>query len=94
MLKETLDYLVKYLNHELDEKTDAEFEAHLQDCPPCRAFLRDFKAILVSYQKLSQEKAKTMIAVYVMAKMPVELVHRLDHLEKVLVNENSRYYGH
>ena len=81
---EVLNDLAKYINRKLDEKTSADFKAHLQNCPICQTFLKDFEVILTSYQKLSQEKAGTMIADYVLAKMPVELLDRLDHLEKVL----------
>ena len=84
MQREILNDLAQYINRELDEKRSADFKTHLQDCPICQTFLKDFEVILASYQKLSQEKAGTMIADYVVSKMPVELLDRLDHLEKVL----------
>ena len=84
MHQETLQFLVKYRNHQLDAQADAAVEVHLQSCPPCRLFLKDFDVILASYDKLEKDKARTMIADYLIARMPAELVKRLDHLEQVL----------
>ena len=80
----TIDHLVMYKTQQLDEATTAAFEAHLADCTVCQAFLKNFEVILLTYQKLPQAKAKGLLADYVMARMPAELVKRLNHLEKLL----------
>ncbi|MFB3817394.1 MAG: anti-sigma factor [Candidatus Methylomirabilales bacterium] len=39
-----LDYLGDYLDAALGPATLRDFEAHLADCPACRAYLRTYRA--------------------------------------------------
>ena len=42
--KECLDLLCDYLEGELDESTSSSLERHFDDCPPCIAFFKTYKA--------------------------------------------------
>lgn len=48
MRYENLDYLVKYCKNSLDERRPAQIAAHFQDCPVCRASLKEFEVTLGS----------------------------------------------
>ena len=41
--KEAIERLVEYLDGELTAATLAEFEAHLERCAPCRAYLATYR---------------------------------------------------
>jgi anti-sigma factor RsiW len=38
------DFLMAYLDRELDAETHARFEAHLAECEECVRYLRDYQA--------------------------------------------------
>lgn len=56
----------QYLDHEIDQMSCAELEAHLASCPPCRRaveFDRRFKEVLrrcVDQQPLPQDRVQAM----------------------------------
>jgi mycothiol system anti-sigma-R factor len=56
----------QYLDHEIDQMSCAELEAHMAGCPDCQRaveFDRRFKEVLrrcVSEQRLSQERVRVM----------------------------------
>ena len=96
MEQKTLNDLVKYKNHELDKALNAAFQAHLENCPICQDFLNRFDVILTTYERLLQQNAGIMIAEYVMANMPDELLRRLDHLETLMnqwMNDETNITG-
>jgi predicted anti-sigma-YlaC factor YlaD len=39
---EVADFLMAYLDHELDAQVAGEFERHLKVCPPCRAYIDSY----------------------------------------------------
>ena len=41
--KECTDFLVDYLDGELEEATEKAFERHLKLCPPCVGYLESYK---------------------------------------------------
>jgi anti-sigma factor RsiW len=41
--RELVEFLMSYLEHELPEAQRAEFERHLEICPPCLAYLETYK---------------------------------------------------
>jgi len=40
---EVSDFLMAYLDGDLDGARRAEFDRHLQACPPCREYLRTYE---------------------------------------------------
>lgn len=41
--RELIEFLMAYFDGELDEPQKAEFERHLEICPPCVAYLRTYQ---------------------------------------------------
>jgi anti-sigma factor RsiW len=41
--REFVDFLMSYLDGELDAEAHRVFESHLDGCPPCLAYLEDYK---------------------------------------------------
>ena len=41
--KEFVDFLMAYLDRELPEGQRDVFEAHLDDCPPCKVYLDSYR---------------------------------------------------
>ena len=41
--KDAIDLLLDYLEQSLTDDLVAEFERHLQDCPPCVAYLNTYR---------------------------------------------------
>jgi len=41
--KEFVDFLMAYMDRELDPAERAEFERHLVDCPPCHVYLDTYR---------------------------------------------------
>lgn len=41
--REVTDFLMAYLDRELDAETHAAFEAHLVECEECVRYLRDYQ---------------------------------------------------
>lgn len=80
----TIDLLVGYMSHQLDEKASLNLQTHFKDCPLCQDFLREFEGILSSYPRFSHNKAGTMIENYVVSNMPVELIERMGRIEQHL----------
>lgn len=37
-------FIIDYLEREMDEKTRTQFEAHLQNCPNCAVFLEQYRS--------------------------------------------------
>jgi len=44
--KDFNEFLVEYLDGDLDEKTRTVFEAHLQMCPPCVGYLDSYQEVI------------------------------------------------
>jgi anti-sigma factor RsiW len=44
--REFVDFLMRYLDDDLDKKTKTIFEAHLQICPPCVGYLDGYKDVI------------------------------------------------
>ena len=40
--RELVEFLWKYLDHELDEEQRRKFDAHMAECPPCVAYMRTY----------------------------------------------------
>jgi predicted anti-sigma-YlaC factor YlaD len=41
--KEFVDFLMSYLDHELESAQNGVFEGHLDACPPCRDYLKTYE---------------------------------------------------
>jgi len=63
--KESVDYLLKFLDGEMPEDEARHLEEHLQACPPCVDFLRTYRATPILCKRALQ------------AQMPQELAERL-----------------
>lgn len=42
--REFVDFLMEYLDGELPAESKSVFEAHLEKCPPCGAYLHNYEA--------------------------------------------------
>jgi len=62
---QVLQLLVDYVDGELDEKTHRELEEHMQDCEPCKAFIRTYEITIRLTKKVE------------ISQMPAELKDRL-----------------
>jgi anti-sigma factor (TIGR02949 family) len=52
--KECVDFLAEYLDGDLPEKEAADFQAHLDACPPCVAFVDTYrKTTIICREKLA-----------------------------------------
>jgi anti-sigma factor (TIGR02949 family) len=63
--RDVIDLLAEYLEESLRPESVAEFEQHLQDCPPCLAYLRTYR------------RTRTLAAEASQVEMPPELKARL-----------------
>ena len=44
--RECIDFLLAYFDGELSEEERAQFELHLQKCPPCVHYLRSYEVTM------------------------------------------------
>jgi anti-sigma factor (TIGR02949 family) len=63
--REAIDILADYLDLTLTAETIARFEAHLEACGPCRAYLATYRA------------TRTLVADAAQVEMPAEMKRRL-----------------
>jgi anti-sigma factor (TIGR02949 family) len=63
--KDAIAVLADFLEETLSQETVRELEAHLRDCPPCRAYLNTYR------------KTRGLVARSGRAEMPAELKTRL-----------------
>jgi len=42
--KDIVDLATEYLEDSMDEPTRRDFEAHMEQCPPCNVFFKTFRA--------------------------------------------------
>jgi hypothetical protein len=42
--RDAIDVLAEFLDQTLSREVGEDLEAHLMDCPPCRAYLRTYRA--------------------------------------------------
>jgi anti-sigma factor (TIGR02949 family) len=76
--REAIDILADYLDLTLTAETIARFEAHLEACGPCRAYLATYRA------------TRTLVADAAQVEMPAEMKRRLRaFLREVLEGEAS-----
>lgn len=54
LCKDVVENIMGYIDQELDDKTLAELEKHLHDCPECQAFVRTYKRMLELSGKLKE----------------------------------------
>ena len=68
--REIADFLMSYLDHELDAIQLREFEHHLELCPPCVSYLESYKAtgalskkaFAAEPEKMPEELVKSILA--------------------------------
>ena len=75
--KECLGLLTDYLEGELDSRTAKALEDHFEDCPPCIAFLKTYKATT----KICRDNLKTV-------EIPTEVQNKLIEFVKSHVPTN------
>lgn len=73
--KDAIAKLAEYLDAELTPDVLAEFEAHLRECEPCRAYLATYR------------KTKELVAKIYRVEMPEALKR---HLRELLVSQGRR----
>ena len=66
--RDVIGLLLDYLEEALDPDTVAAFERHLQDCPPCRAYLKTY------------DRSRRLVREVGQVEMPQELKDRLRDL--------------
>ena len=66
--RDLIGLLLDYLEEALDPDTVTAFERHLQDCPPCRAYLRTY------------DRSRRLVGEVSEVEMPEELKDRLRDL--------------
>ena len=58
--RELVDFLMDYLEGELPEDQRAEFERHMEDCPPCLVYLETYEeAVRLGKDVCRDEEALT-----------------------------------
>ena len=67
--RELLDQLSEYLDGELDVSACREVEGHMEDCPPCQAFLESLRRTVehvraVPGAALTAEMKRELVAAY------------------------------
>ena len=67
--RELLDQLSEYLDGELDLSACEELEGHMEDCPPCQAFLESLRRTVehvraVPGASLTPEMKRELVAAY------------------------------
>lgn len=55
--KECIDFLIDYLDGTLPAAKKAEFELHLELCPPCHRYLTQYQATIRMGQQAMEEQA-------------------------------------
>lgn len=55
--KECIDFLIDYLDGTLPPAKKAEFELHLELCPPCHRYLNQYQATIRMGQQAMEEQA-------------------------------------
>jgi anti-sigma factor RsiW len=54
--REISDFLLAYLERDLDEQARLEFERHLQLCPPCVHYLAGYRETVALVRKCGREE--------------------------------------
>lgn len=73
--KDHIEFLAAYLDGSLPEDLRAEFEDHLNRCPPCRDYLRTYKDTI----RLSQAAGSCQLSP---TPIPDDLVRAILHSRK------------
>jgi anti-sigma factor RsiW len=76
--RDVIERLLDYVEETLDPATRAEFEHHVQDCPPCVAYLRPYDRSRRLVGDALREEASAQLPANVKGRLRQLLLRRLD----------------